>query len=318
MIVGVDIGGTKTHIAALSADKVRSETKMLTAQWRYRRDPNADVTALVDLICKFAGGNSPEVLVVGAHGCDTDRDCQALQALIATHLQCTVSVINDSEVLPAAAGKETGISVICGTGSIAVTRDSDRRMIAAGGWGWFLGDEASAAGLVRDAARCVRRALDLGRPLDCLGTRLLNALAIDNPVELGRALSDLGSAAQIGQHAPLVFEAATAGSDIANDVIVAGGVSLARLVARLIARGATTREVVAAGGVITKQPALFKAFRAALADQSPDCTLTLLTEPPVSGALALARTLQAGHWPKNLPLPHIGNTISHEADWRAE
>ncbi|MEP7457707.1 BadF/BadG/BcrA/BcrD ATPase family protein, partial [Phyllobacterium sp. SB3] len=155
-----------------------------------------------------------------------------------------ILVLNDSELLLPAAGKDVGISVICGTGSIAVARSHDRRMIAAGGWGWYLGDEGSAAGLVREAARAVRRSLDAGKPMEQLGRSLLQALGIDDPVELGRALGDQGSAAKIGSFVPLVFQAADAGSPLALDVIAQGGNALVALVSRLINRGAPGKDIV--------------------------------------------------------------------------
>ncbi len=58
-----------------------------------------------------------------------------------------------------AAGYADGIGVVSGTGSIAVARTAEGRMLAAGGWGWILGDEGSAPALVREAAqgRCAAR-----------------------------------------------------------------------------------------------------------------------------------------------------------------
>ena len=317
MLVGIDIGGTKTQMMAANGLAV-SDISMPTSEWRARENAEADAATLVAALTKVTGGKLPGVLVAGSHGCDTDEECGAFQQRLAQLLPATVVlVLNDSELLLPAAGKDVGISVICGTGSIAVARSDDRRMIAAGGWGWYLGDEGSAAGLVREAARTVRRSLDSGEPLEPLGRSLLQALGIDNPVELGRALGDQGSAARIGSFVPLVFAAADAGSALALDVIAQGGKALAALVSRLIDRGAPGNDIVTGGGVITRQPRLFEAFQSALATVAPDWRLTLLREPPVIGAMALARQLQAGERPAYLPFPHIAGTISNEDDWRA-
>lgn len=317
MLVGIDIGGTKTQMMAANGLAV-SDISMPTSQWRGRQNAETDAATLVAALTKMTGGKLPEVLVAGSHGCDTDEECGAFQQRLAQQLPTTVVlVLNDSELLLPAASKDVGISVICGTGSIAVARGDDRRMIAAGGWGWYLGDEGSAAGLVREAARGVRRSLDSGEPLERLGRSLLQALGIDNPVELGRALGDQGSAARIGSFVPLVFAAADTGSALALDVIAQGGKALATLVSRLIDRGAPGKDIVTGGGVITRQPRLFEAFQSAVATVAPDWRLTLLREPPVIGAMALARQLQAGDRPAHLPLPHVAGTISNEGDWRA-
>jgi N-acetylglucosamine kinase-like BadF-type ATPase len=315
MLIGIDIGGTKTQIVA-SAGSELSSVSIPTNEWRSRLDSKRDAAKLIAAVLDLSGGRQPDVVVAGSHGCDTDDDRERMQTSLAKTLSGTVLVLNDSELLLPAAGKQRGISVISGTGSIAVARSEDRRMLAAGGWGWFLGDEGSASGLVREAARAVRASLDAGEAMELLGRNLLAAVGITNPVELGRALGELGSAASIGRFANLVFEAADAGSGIAAKVIADGGRALATLTQRLVARGAHGGDVVTGGGVISRQPRLFRAFQSALAEIQPALTLTLLTEPPVVGALALAKELQAGRQPATLPFPHVGGKRSGEQDWR--
>jgi N-acetylglucosamine kinase-like BadF-type ATPase len=316
MLVGIDIGGTKTEIVA-SAGADQSSISMPTNDWRGRSNGERDAARLVAAVLGLTSGRQPDVVVAGAHGCDTDDDRERMQASLARALTGTVLVLNDSELLLPAAGKQRGISVISGTGSIAVARSEDRRMLAAGGWGWFLGDEGSASGLVREAARGVRASLDAGETLEPLGRDLLAAVGVASPVELGRALGELGSAASIGRFANLIFDAADAGSAIASRVIADGGRALAALADRLVARGADGGDVVTGGGVISRQPRLFEAFRKALAEVRPALTPTLLTEPPVIGALALAGDLQAGRQPATLPFPHIAGRPSGAQDWRA-
>ena len=316
MIAGVDIGGTKTEFLVLDGDRKLAKA-LPTADWRARVNPERDTVALIGALHGLIGDRSPAVLVVGSHGCDTDAECCALQQRLAARLTGTVLVVNDAELLLAASGRETGISVVAGTGSIAVARGRDRRMIAAGGWGWYLGDEGSASGLVREAARAVRGAVDEGKPLDTLGRALLEAVNIENPVELGRRLGERGSAAAIGSLAPLVFEAAERGSSLALEVIANGGRALATLTRRVLERGAPGRDVVTGGGVITRQPRLLEAFRAALAAAAPQLALHLLDQPPVKGAVVLALRLRAGDRPAYLPLPHVGGRPVSEAEWAA-
>jgi N-acetylglucosamine kinase-like BadF-type ATPase len=318
MIVGVDIGGTKTQIVGeLDGDKA-GDRVVPTAEWRGRTDDDVDVRALVSLILASSQGVAPMATVVGAHGCDSDDDRLALQTRLSRLLPGSVLVLNDSELLLPAAGKANGISIISGTGSIAVSRDAQGRMIASGGWGWYLGDEGSASGLVREAARCVRFSLDQGESLDPLGRRLIDTLAISSPIELGRALAEIGSAAGIGRLAHLVFEAADSGSKLATKIIADAGISLSVLAEQLIQRGAPRGDVVTGGGVITRQPRLFFAFQSALARRLPDVTLTLSSEPPVTGAIKLARILGAGELPGTLPLPHIDGELRAASNGRAK
>ena len=69
-----------------------------------------------------------------------------------------MQVVNDAELMVPAAGYFGGIGVVSGTGSIAVARTAEGHMLAAGGWGWILGDEGSAPALVREAAKAIRDA----------------------------------------------------------------------------------------------------------------------------------------------------------------
>jgi N-acetylglucosamine kinase-like BadF-type ATPase len=268
-----------------------------TESWRIRQvGPDGEALAgLVKGLCVDEGLTADDLgaVVVGAHGCDTEAQCLRFQASLARHLRGIVQVINDCELIGPAAGYFGGVNVVAGTGSIAVARTPEGRMLVAGGWGWILGDEGSAPALVRDAARAIRRAIDAGDAADPLTAALMAELETDDPTMLGRLLDDARSAVTWGRYASAVFAAADAGSRLSQTVITEGGAALAELVAVLIKRGADATSVVAGGGVIVEQPRLMEAFRVAMRNVSPMSNVVLLREPPVVGALALAeRALQ--------------------------
>jgi glucosamine kinase len=289
-IAGVDIGGTKTHLALASDGRTLAERVLPTREWRVR-DPAVDARRLAALIRDLSHGAVPAATVVGAHGCDTAAQCRVLRHHLDPLLDGAVEVVNDAELLVPAAGFTDGIGVVAGTGSIAVARLPDRTMLVAGGWGWILGDEGSAPGLVREAARAVRAASDAGEPPDALAEALLGTLGTDDPTELGRRLEATRGAEAWGRHAHAVFAAAEAGSRLARRVIEDGGRALATRVTRLVGRGAPRGPVVAGGGVIANQPALMAAFAAELARVLPGTEAVLLREPPATGALVLAGRL---------------------------
>ena len=291
LIAGMDIGGTKTRVMAVENGARVADETVPTDGWRtWRLDD--DARNLAELVRRTCGGRTPDSFAVGAHGCDSDKQCDELQAALTTHLGGMVTVVNDSELLVPAAGYEDGIGVVAGTGSIAVARDGNGHMLAAGGWGWILGDEGSAAALVREAAKAVRGAIDNGQD-DPLIHMLMAELKTTEATKLGRLLNDVRGAATWGSYAGAVFRAAQAGSPLASKVILDGGRALADLVGILVRRGANAEVVVTAGGVITEQPILLEAFQTGLASVSPASKIVLLREPPVMGAVALAeRALQ--------------------------
>lgn len=290
LIAGIDIGGTKTHILVKEADRIIADKVVASTDWRvWEREK--DATALAALIKEIAGDELCAT-AIGAHGCDTDQHCKQLESDLAIRLGGKIKVVNDSELLVPAAGFASGIGVVSGTGSIAVARTSNNKMLVAGGWGWILGDEGSAAALVREAARAVRGSIDLGHTDDPLIAELMAKLETHDPTKIGRLLNDTRSAAIWGGYADSVFGAARQGSALAARVIREGANALAGLIEVLIGRGADARHVVIGGGVVVEQPLLFEAFVAAMSTVSPASEVTLLRAAPVNGALAMAERLR--------------------------
>lgn len=292
LVVGIDIGGTKTRIVGRRGDATQFDETIVTDDWR-TWNMETDAAKLASVVIGLCDGSVPSALAVGAHGCDTGDLCRQFQTLLADILQTSVQVVNDAELMVPAAGYEDGIGVVAGTGSIVVARTAEGEMLAAGGWGWILGDEGSAAALVREAAKAIRRSFDRGQHGDPLIGMLMRELATNDQTKLGILLNQTRGAAAWGRYANAVFDAAMAGSPLAVRVIREGAEGLAAHVQLLIERGANASLVVAGGGVIAEQPMLFEAFVDAVAAVSPTSRVVLLRDPPVIGAVALAARLLA-------------------------
>jgi glucosamine kinase len=290
--IGIDIGGTKTHLRIDDPRGMRRDFVRLTADWRVRQWGD-DAVALLAIAREFAAGAPIAAIAVGAHGCDDQSECDAFQAALTSGAAFPVRVVNDAELFPAALGLSHEMGLVAGTGSIAVNRTREGRMLVAGGWGWMIGDEGSAPGLVREAARAVARYLENGGvPHEPLVRRLFAALDVHSSARIGTGIARCGSATALGRHAPMVFEAAEAGSQLAHGVIRDGGRQLAALIGRLQRQGAEATIVVAGGGVIAAQPLLWTAFveevEAAFAGRT---AAKLFTGAPVEGACRLAAAL---------------------------
>ena len=290
--VGIDVGGTKTHLRAFVrggdvVDHVRSSTG-----WR-PHDAGAAADWLTGLIADaLPSPLRPSALAVGGHACETPRQCAGIRAALQERLGVPALVVGDAELLVPAAGLEKGVGLVAGTGSVAVGRLPRGEAVQVGGWGAVLGDEGGAAGLVREAARAVWAAHDRGEEPDALATGLVAAFGVAEVPALGAALEAAEDvSAEWGSRSPAVFTAAEAGSPLARAVIAEGGRALAGLVVRLAARGVAVDDVVVAGGTVLAQPALYEAFTAALSESLPGARTQPLRVPPVEGALALARSL---------------------------
>ena len=293
MIVGIDIGGTKTHVRAIPVRGGPARDLVVSSsEWR-ARDWNVDAARLLKLVASLVEEEPLAAIGVGAHGCDDAEECEAFQAALSANTQTPLVVVNDAELMPLALGFTGQIGVVAGTGSIAVCRPTPDSMLVVGGWGWIVGDEGSAAGLVREAVRAVSRHFDAGggrgEPLVEL---MFDALQVPSIPRLGSSLSEMRSAAAVGRHATVIFQAAEAGSRLAAEVIREGGRALARMAVLLDARGAGATHAVAGGGVIVGQPLLWQAFAECLSEASMGRIIPhLFTGKPVEGACHLAAGL---------------------------
>ncbi|MEU9307542.1 BadF/BadG/BcrA/BcrD ATPase family protein [Streptomyces sp. NPDC048256] len=292
LVVGVDVGGTKTHLRALTGDAVVTDHVRASAGWR-PHDAAAATRWLTRLVREtLPEGVRPVAFAVGAHACETPRQCAEIRDALQLSLGVPARVVGDAELLVPAAGLDKGVGLVAGTGSVAVGRLPGGDPVQVGGWGAVLGDEGGAAGLVREAARAVWAAHDRGEEPGALARGLLAAFGVPEVPALGAALEGASDvSAEWGRHAPAVFAAAADGSALARSVIADAGAALAALVARLAARGVAVDDVVVAGGTVLGQPALYEAFAAALADVLPRARPQPLTVPPVEGAVTLARAL---------------------------
>ncbi|AZS45125.1 N-acetylmuramic acid/N-acetylglucosamine kinase [Microbacterium oleivorans] len=290
-LVGVDVGGTKTHLRAI-VDGALVDRIVPSDLWRQDAifDDVQNFDRLAQLVTETVGA-APAVTVVGAHGIDSTRQRHQATALLGERMPGVVAVVNDAVLLAPAMGLEAAVCVIAGTGSAVVGFDDTGEPVTADGYGWLIADDASAPGISRRAAVALLRAVDrrgTEAMTDPLAARFLAAFNALDHVDLALRFQANASEASWGGFAPEVFAAAAAGSAIAHEVVAASAGHLTDAVSAVRARGARGADVIAAGGVITAQPLLADLLRADL--QRTDGTLRfhVLDEPPVAGALALA------------------------------
>jgi N-acetylglucosamine kinase-like BadF-type ATPase len=291
VVVGLDVGGTKTAVVVDALDGTRLvDTSVPSEDWDAEPLEHG-VRWIADCIARVVPPDAEVVAVgLGAQGLDSNEIADEFAAELRA-LGYPVAAVNDAALLPPAAGLEHGLGVIAGTGSIGVGTDAEGRYVITGGWGWVIGDEGGAAGIVREATRAALFAHDWLEPDDGLLGAMLAAFGVPSAERLARAVNDEPTMDNWGPRAPAVFAAADAGSALAASVIAAAGSNLVDLVGQLLARGAVGDTVVAAGSVIVNQPRLFDALSRGLAQRHPQLSVVLLTDPPVLGALELARRL---------------------------
>jgi len=205
-------------------------------------------------------------------------------------LGCRAVVTHDAAAgLAAGSPDETGILVICGTGALVYGRRADGAERFVGGRGPILGDEGSGFDIGLRGLRAAIRASD-GRGKPTLLEHLIpERLKLKNLDALVPWVSPFAKD-RVANVAPIIFEAAAAGDDVAVDIVEGAAEELARSVA-VVARDlwpppARLERVVLTGGVLRNQPSMRLALIAAVSESFPDAACAL---PEVEGAVGAAR-----------------------------
>lgn len=294
MFIGIDVGGTKTHIRVEDDASSMRERRVPTHEWLQARglDHPRSVAALLALVAEITDTAHDVPLVVGAHGCDTALQIEAFKGALASQHPGPVLVMNDAALVGPAAGVEHAIGVIAGTGSIVVGTAHDGTPITAGGHGWMIADPGSAPGIAREAVQAVIRRADAGAEPELLGRSLMSHFEATDVNELAWIFMSTATMHRWASAARIVFAAAEGGSADAVSTIERAAAELARQVTLVIDRGAVADAIVAAGGVVSNQPLLARALETELALSGVAQPFRVLDTPPVGGAISLARRLE--------------------------
>ncbi len=185
-----------------------------------------------------------------------------------------------------------GVIAIAGTGSIAFGMNALGERARAGGWGYLLGDPGSAYEMGREAIAAVGEAHDGTGPPTSLTLLVLQALGIDEPGLITRAVyQDPSPKLRIASVSPVVSRAAETGDAVAKSILDAGGRKLG-LMAGAVAlrlRPAEPNWVFsAAGGVMQAGELIWRPYRVSLQAQFPASQIVAPEFSPLVGALLLA------------------------------
>ena len=286
-VIGLDIGGTKTHGLLLrhgvpAAEAVAGSANLQNVSAEQAAAHLADIFTALD-------AGPVERVIAGSGGIDTDDDAAALRALITPHVPgAAVDVIHDTRLILAAGEAPAGIAVIAGTGSVAWGLNPAGQEARCGGWGYLLGDEGSGYWVAREAVRHTLRTFNLGGEQDELGAGLMRACSVTGPVQLislfhSRETGRRYWAAKAG----VVFDAALQGSPAAVEIVAAASRHLAGLAADTARMLGIDGPVVVGGGMGMHQPLLQEQLRQDL-ERAGLREIRFLHRDPVHGAGFLA------------------------------
>ena len=285
-IVGLDIGGSKTHAVLADPAGVLAEAVVGSANVASVgvREATRQLSAVLDEL----GATDVGAVCAGAAGADSPEQRHQLTDVLAGLLpNARVQVVHDAQLLLAAAGLDDGIALIAGTGSVAWGITPDGRSHRAGGWGYLLGDEGSGYGVARSAVRHVLELADRAAAPDALTAALVAGCGLTGREHLLERFYANPERRYWARQAGVVFQLAAAGDAAATRIVDQAAVELGALV-RTVARVlGSSGPLVCAGGLLSHQPELLNRLRDALAtDGLTDARL--LDREPVHGAVRIA------------------------------
>jgi N-acetylglucosamine kinase-like BadF-type ATPase len=291
--LGFDGGGTKTDCVLLNAagDVLaehsagpsnplragfdRAQASLRTAAEKTLASQQVGASSIAGVCAGIAGAGQPRVLK------------RVMGFLVETFPTAHVQVCTDLEIaLDAGLGDGPGIVIVAGTGSAALGRGPDGRLVRAGGDGPWVGDEGSAFDIGRRGITAVARARDALAPVTILADSIPAALECPDWSALLERIA-AGPDEVFPRVFPLVADAAEAGDTPAREILFGAALSLSHLVLSVARRLEVAQQdflVAEAGGVFGVSPLLDQAFEALVHSAARGARCRPVEMPPARAA----------------------------------
>lgn len=320
VIVGVDAGGSRTRARVARVQSDASGSQNCFAEIGYGEagagNPRAagfemaqqNIHTAIQLALHDAELPSTtrcKVLCIGAAGAGREDEKERLRSWALTNqIAADTYVTHDAEIVLASASpdkvpaepalKPVGITLICGTGTMAWGRNSIGHEFRCGGWGSLLGDEGSGYWIGRAALQAVTRAMDQRSEATALTDAILEYLQCDDPTRfIANVYAPETTRERIAGIAPIVLRLASSDA-VAKKILDAAAeeLGLATLtVAKQLQLAEHQWDLAITGGVILSSNYLQQALVSALAAHhyNPRQITKVLSAERGALAIALAR-----------------------------
>lgn len=295
-VLGLHIGGSKTH--AVRSDAAQADTGTRAGGGVEITEASANLSsvghqgadAVLRRIAASVGGGI-EAVCAGAAGADTPASRAVLSALLTEHFPgARIDVVHDTRIVLAAAGLDVGAVVVAGTGSVAWGRNHEGQEARSGGYGYLLGDEGGGYSVVRDAVREALREYYAGLEPGTLVRALMAATASVDALQLMDSFYAKPEPDHWAGLAPLVLDLAAEGDPAALRIQAEAAHSLATLARQVLGELGLDLPLVMAGALLVNQSPLAGAVARKVSVEDPS-SIRILAQPPVHGAVELARQL---------------------------
>ncbi len=299
LYLGVDGGGTKTHIALLNAAGELQCEGFAGPSNPLRVGVETAVGNIIKAIneaCDRSGlsRGDIEAATLGLAGVRRADIRQRVRESFLQRIRANrVVVVTDAEIaLYATTEGKPGLVVIAGTGSVCLGMNAKGKTAIAGGWGPLAGDEGGGVGIARQALQAVAKASD-GRGIPTiLSRRASEYFRASGPENLIVAIySPQVDNSRIAGFAKMVVDAAAAGDTVAGNIVKEAGFELGLAACAVIDKLGLKRNKVPIGCVVS----IFKAgelltgpMTEVIRTIAPKAYLTEPLMPPANAAALMA------------------------------
>ena len=244
---------------------------------------------------------------VGSAGLDRPAEKAVFEPILrqASQTRCPVLLTCDPEIaLVGGLGREEGMILMAGTGSIAFGRARDGTRRRAGGWGYLLGDEGSACWIALSALHAAIRSWEGRGPATRLMDEALRFFEAGDHFSLIPKIYGTRDKSEIARFAPKVAALREQGDAVAAEIFARAAEELSLLGIRLVEmmdssprpQGAEPdtlpyRRMLLAGGLLGNDSWLRNETARRLLEAVPDLELPPRLADAAAGACMLARTL---------------------------
>jgi N-acetylglucosamine kinase-like BadF-type ATPase len=302
-VIGIDGGGTKTEAVVLGADG-----KQLSALTGKATNPHAvgfdtAMQHLTELLSEIwtnpAYGREFCIgIAIGLAGVDSPQEKQKVLEAMERFLQqqsvkSTVSISNDAEIgLMATLGKQQGLVVISGTGSIVygITPEGDK--LRTGGWGHLLGDQGSGYAIGLQTLRAVMQSHDGVYSQTRMTELILKEYGFLSPVELKSYIyAPVIKKQDIADFARFCIVSAEEHQDEQAILILhLAAEELAMQTKALIHKhpAFASGDLVLSGSIFKHSCYMYKSFESQIRDTFPQLHIHMARQTPAYGAALLA------------------------------
>ncbi len=234
LYLGVDGGGTKTHVILMNeAQEILSEAFAGASNPLRVGIENAvnNIIKAVEDACDTANRSRGDIVSATLGLAGVRREDIRRSVLDSFNKRLTlkkIQIFTDAEIaLYGTTLGKSGLVIIAGTGSVCIGQDEVGKIAMAGGWGPIAGDEGGGAGIAKRGLQAIAKALDgRGKPT-ALSQAGLDYFRTSTPENMLIAiyLPPVDNA-RIAGFAKFIVEAAQENDEIAVEILDEAGFEL--------------------------------------------------------------------------------------------